>query len=1218
MVLLDLICRPLSLSLNTEKKEKFLWMTSTAEQFYPNQRVYFSAAKGWSLGKIVTVSQQDGKAEVRDDASGQSEKFSNLSLLHGFIDNCYDGREPELFKIGDLHVAPLLFCLKERFEVHRQQYSRMGEMILSVNPFQPMAFNAEAAKEEYLSSGDPLLLQPHVWQIAYKAFTQIVVRHQGNQSVVISGESGSGKTENTKNLINFLGSLSFKHSCNAMQKEVADRVADSLKWSNPILESFGNARTVRNDNSSRFGKYTKLFFDTHSGVMVGGEMVTYLLEKSRIIYCGKGERNYHVFYEMLAGLSAAEKKELGGLRSAKDYKSLNRGETFTRRGVDGQDVDDAKEFATLRHAFGKMGLGQEQQWSVIKVLAAILHLQDLTFKADANDKAMIADDAPLTLACQLLGVPATAIKPCFLERSKTKILTSLATKTEAEGLRDAFCKGLYVGLFDHLVGVVNEAIRPRTGGSSTTTSSYKYIGVLDIFGFENFAVNSFEQLCINFANETLQNHYNKFTFLNDEEECRQEGIECPKITFPNNQPCLNMFDQAKSGIFALLDEECNFKGGTSQRFTNNVWDQWTGKCEYFVRPKGTVPTEFSVKHYACQVNYTTTEWLEKNGDALKDEAKLCIQQSTDAFIRPLLDQTETVSSDGVAKKRVTVAGRFQKQLQSLRTELESTESHFVRCVKPNMLAQAGLLDNMYVGSQLESAGVLQTISLKRQGYPVRRLHNNFSAYFYVIAPRSALKLHQQKKYGECAAQILKYYLGLYRWSAPHFAVGNSKVFLRAHIWSKLEKLALRKKTFRMRCCLPYLRQWAKKFRLRKAEEERRRAEQQRLLQEAAKHRAQQQSSDVVAAASSGLSSDKGKWFTEFAGVFPLFDLAVIHDVTRQAGSKELAFEFLSGMQAQRLDDTIPATLMLIFDEIGVRKSIIEALAARGITSLQTLSQLCERQLRDEFGMNEEEVRGITRKLLSMESDRVVHHRLVETVGAGGLDNLLHTAKALDKKAPSSLAGQSQGQQQPSRQQPGLSGAASPPPPATTAAATGPDPRKVQHLVDMGFMKMQAVHALQKCNEDVAKAINMLVSLERSVDDAPRAATTRPPSSSNRQPAPASQPPAQQVAVPARPAMPPAPAALPVARPVPASLDGPVMGVVVRPQAPPVAPSKQPQPPQPASAKQPAPPTAPGGPVIDVGKVNQLVDIGFTPEQAMRALQATNGDVARALDVLLQG
>jgi hypothetical protein len=1184
-------------------------MTSTAEQFYPNQRVYyFGAGKGWSLGKIVTVSQQDNKAEVRDDATSQTEKFTNLSLLHGFIDNCYDGREPELFKIGDLHVAPLLFCLKERFEVHRQQYSRMGEMILSVNPFHPMPFNADKAKEEYLAASDPLVLPPHVWQIAYKAFTQIVLRQQGNQSVVISGESGSGKTENTKNLIGFLGSLSFKHSCNAMQKEVADRVADSLKWSNPILESFGNARTVRNDNSSRFGKYTKLFFDSHSGVMVGGEMVTYLLEKSRIVLCGKGERNYHVFYEMLAGLTADERTRLGGLRTARDYKSLNRGETFTRRGNDGQDVDDAKEFATLRHAFSKMGLSSEQQWSIIKVLAAILHLQDVAFVADANDKASIANDQALTTACELLGVPIATIKPCFLERSRTKILTSLATKTEAEGLRDAFCKGLYVGLFDHLVGVVNQAIKPRTGSSSTTV--YKYIGVLDIFGFENFTVNSFEQLCINFANETLQNHYNKFTFLNDEEECRQEGIECPKIQFPNNQPCLSMFDQPKSGIFALIDEECNFKGGTSQRFTSNVWEQWTGKCEYFVRPKTTVPTEFGVKHYACQVSYNTNEWLEKNGDALKDETKQCIQQSTDAFIRPLLDQAETVSSDGVAKKRVTVAGRFQKQLQSLRQELESTESHFIRCVKPNMLAQPGTLDNLYVGSQLESAGVLQTISLKRQGYPVRRLHSNFSAYFYVIAPRSALRLHQQKKYGECAAMILKYYLGLYGWAAPHFAVGNSKVFLRAHIWSKLEKLALRKKTYRMRKCLPFLRSWVKKFRARKMEEERRRAEQQRLLQEAARHRAQQQTSEIAAAATSGgLSAEKGKWFTEFATVFPLFDLAVIHDVTRQAGKKDLAFQFLSDMQAQRLDDTIPATLMLIFDEIGVRKSIIEALAARGITSLQTLSQLCERQLREEFGMNEEEVRGVTRKLLSMESDRVVHHRLIETVGAGGLDNLLLAAQTLDRKQSTAAP-----------QQRRTSEATPPPPQAQSSAAPpGVDPRHVDQLVQMGFLKMQAVHALQKCNGDVTRAVNMLFALAKPSEgtgERPSSAAARPspavggapvPQAATPRGAPAAAAPPAQAPQPARPpgsqAAPP-----PVARPLPTG-DGPVMGVVVRPPPP----GTQPKVPIQAPAGNQQTSVA-----VDPGKISQLMDIGFTKEQATRALLTTNGDVARALDLLLQG
>ncbi|EPY42972.1 myosin XXI [Angomonas deanei] len=725
---------------------------------------YFDAKSGWLRGKVTAV--EGDKVKVMDHSTESEVTVSN-EHVHGYISESYEAEDPDLFHVSDLHVATLLYCIKDRFEKLHQQYSLMGEMVLSVNPFQLMGFNSETERKRYLALPDPRSLPPHIWQVAHKAFNAINLQGLNNQSVVISGESGSGKTENAKLLIAYLGQMSYMHSNNSVQRQIADKIDENLKWSNPVMESFGNARTVRNDNSSRFGKYIKLFFDTTSGVMIGGQTITYLLEKSRIILQSEGERNYHVFYEMLAGLSADEKKKLGNLKTPQDYRCLNKGNTFTRRGVDGNTVSDAKEFANLRQALGEIGVDKETEWNIFRVLASILHLMEVNFTEDDNDKAVIADEDQFNLGAELLGIAPETLRDCFLIKSKTSLVTILSGKQEAEGFRNAFCKGIYVGLFDRLVEFVNKAITPQLD-----CTGCKYIGLLDIFGFENFKKNSFEQICINYANESLQNHYNKYTFINDEEECKREGIQVPKIEFPDNSECVAMFDQNRTGIFSMLDEECNFKGGNTERFTTNAWQQWgSNKSPYFVQPKSTIPNQFGVNHYASFVNYNTDEWLEKNTDALKEDMYEGLLTSDVEFIRSLLS-----SDKGMARRKQTVAIRFQNQLKDLRTELESTETQFIRCIKPNMEASPDKLDNNLVGAQLESAGVLQTIALKRQGYPVRRPLAQFCHYFYFIMPSSTVRYFKAEKYSEACTDFLNYYQKLYRSGNPQtFAVGKTKV-----------------------------------------------------------------------------------------------------------------------------------------------------------------------------------------------------------------------------------------------------------------------------------------------------------------------------------------------------------------------------------------------------------------------------------------------------------
>lgn len=989
------------------------------ERVVVGQQVYFQQQqKGWIRGVVKAVPEGSGKVQVEDAASGNVETIP-ITRVHGYIPQAFDAENPDLFHLNDLHVAPALHCIKQRFEELHLQYSLLGEVVLSVNPFQPMPFNTDKNREKYLTSPNQRLLPPHVWQVAHRAYVQIIVRGLRNQSVVISGESGSGKTETTKMLVGYLGQMSHQRSGNPMQRRVADKVSDSLEWSNPVLESFGNARTLRNHNSSRFGKYIKLYFDSVSGVMVGGKVSTYLLEKSRIVRQGSGERNYHIFYEMLAGLSPEEKAELGGLKTSADYKCLRVGNTFDRRGVDGETLNDAEEFSKVRKALTNLGIANNTSRSMFKILAAILHLLELEFTSDQNDKAYIVDEGPFLTACGLLQVDPKLLRECFLVKSSTSIVTIHANKREAEGFCGAFCKAIYVGLFDRLVKLVNASIAPQE-----STNECKYIGLLDIFGFENFSTNGFEQLCINYANDVLQNHYNKYTFLNDEAECKSEGVSIPEVAFPDNTECIGMFEQKRFGIFALLDNECNYKAGTSERFTQNVWDHWRTLNTFFVLPKSTVPNQFGVRHYASFVNYTTGDWLEKNTDGIKHEVYQTVSNSADAFIRSLFSDGPVLND-----RKHTVGLRFQNQLTALREELELTETQFVRCIKPNMSASPHLFENVLVSNQLESTSLLQTIKLKRQGYPVRRSIHDFCRYFFLIMPRSPAELYKRHCIEEAAKTMLAVYQKLYDWATPNFAVGRTKVFLRAEVWASLERLLLRRKGCLLRRCVPLLRRWVYVYRESKRRVEERRQAELKLEREEQARRVAQMSVNAT-------NRELMDWIEELSALFPSIGVVTIRDVVLFLPKREESLKALLEMQRQRFDGSLRLSFTRVMDEAGMRQQIIEKFLRNGINTLYRLAGCDEMVLRG-YGVTETELASVRRHLLKEESARVRLDRLRDSIGVTQLSAILLEAKH-------------------------------------SAHAAADYTTKIRDLMDLGFPRSHVVPVLTHYSGDVEKAAARLL------------------------------------------------------------------------------------------------------------------------------------------------
>ncbi|CAD2215953.1 Myosin head (motor domain)/UBA/TS-N domain containing protein, putative [Angomonas deanei] len=443
-----------------------------------------------------------------------------------------------------------------------------------------------------------------------------------------------------------------------------------------------------------------------------------------------------------------------------------------------------------------------------------------------------------------------------------------------------------------------------------------------------------------------------------------------------------MFDQNRTGIFSMLDEECNFKGGNTERFTTNAWQQWgSNKSPYFVQPKSTIPNQFGVNHYASFVNYNTDEWLEKNTDALKEDMYEGLLTSDVEFIRSLLS-----SDKGMARRKQTVAIRFQNQLKDLRTELESTETQFIRCIKPNMEASPDKLDNNLVGAQLESAGVLQTIALKRQGYPVRRPLAQFCHYFYFIMPSSTVRYFKAEKYSEACTDFLNYYQKLYRWGTPNFAVGKTKVFLRAEVWSALERLALRRKAQLIARCKPFLRRWAEEYRERKRKElEAKLAEQKRLreLREA-----------KMAECANGLPEEKLAWAEDLSNVFPNMERNTLLDIVAEADSQDEALAGCLSVQDQSIDNQSPTTFFQFMRDAGVDRGVTQDLVSNDVKTLAALSKLSADELK-QSGCTDLNVVDIKKRLQNLQSQRAKYERLEGAIGSKNQDSVVEDLKAYE-------------------------------------------------------------------------------------------------------------------------------------------------------------------------------------------------------------------------------
>uniref|UniRef100_A0A8D0BRY8 Myosin VIIA n=1 Tax=Salvator merianae TaxID=96440 RepID=A0A8D0BRY8_SALMN len=663
----------------------------------------------------------------------------------------------DMIRLGDLNEAGILRNLLIRYREHLI-YTYTGSILVAVNPYQLLPIYSPEQIRLYTNKkiGE---MPPHIFAIADNCYFNMQ-RNNKDQCCIISGESGAGKTESTKLILQFLAAISGQHSW--IEQQVLE--------ANPILEAFGNAKTIRNDNSSRFGKYIDIHFNKR-GAIEGAKIEQYLLEKSRVCRQAQDERNYHVFYCMLKGMTPEQKKLLG-LRRAADYIYLSMGNCIT---CDGRD--DSKEYANIRAAMKVLMFTDTENWEISKLLAAILHMGNLRYEArsyDNLDACEVVHSTSLITAASLLEVDPQDLMNCLTSRTiitRGETVSTPLSMEQALDVRDAFVKGIYGRLFVWIVEKINAAIyRPPSHEHKNVRRS---IGLLDIFGFENFAVNSFEQLCINFANENLQQFFVRHVFKLEQEEYNLENINWQHIEFTDNQDALDMIAVKPMNIISLIDEESKFPKGTDATMLNKLNSQHKLNTNY-IPPKNNYDTQFGINHFAGVVYYETKGFLEKNRDTLHGDIIQLVHSSRNKFIKQIF-QADVAMGAETRKRSPTLSSQFKRSLELLMRTLSVCQPFFVRCIKPNEYKKPMLFDRELCVRQLRYSGMMETIRIRRAGYPIRYTFVEFVDRYRVLMPGVKPAYKQGDLRGTCQ-RIAEAVLG----KDDDWQIGKTKIFLKDH------------------------------------------------------------------------------------------------------------------------------------------------------------------------------------------------------------------------------------------------------------------------------------------------------------------------------------------------------------------------------------------------------------------------------------------------------
>ncbi|KAL6535163.1 hypothetical protein OROMI_026537 [Orobanche minor] len=711
----------------------------------------------WIDGEVVEVNGD----EIKVNTTSEKTAVANVVNVYPKDPDAPSCGVDDMTKLAYLHEPGVLYNLRCRYDMN-EIYTYTGNILIAVNPFQRLPhLYSNQIMEQYkgVAFGE---LGPHPFAIADAAYRQMI--NEGiSQAILVSGESGAGKTESTKMLMQYLAYMGGRVA--AEGRTVEQQVLES----NPVLEAFGNAKTVRNNNSSRFGKFVEIQFN-NKGRISGAAIRTYLLERSRVCQVSDPERNYHCFYMLCAAPPEdIEKYKLGDPRS---FHYLNQSNCYKLDGV-----DELKEYLSTRRAMDVVGISSDEQDAIFRVVAAILHLGNIEFaKVSESDASQPKDDQSrfhLKTAADLLMCNDESLEDSLCKRvmiTRDETITRSLDPSAAAVSRDALAKIVYSRLFDWLVNKINHSI-------GQDPDSKFLIGVLDIYGFESFKTNrcltAFEQFCINLTNEKLQQHFNQHVFKMEQEEYTKEEIDWSYIEFIDNQDILDLIEKKPGGIIALLDEACMFPRSTHETFAEKLYQTFKDH-KRFLKPKLS-RTDFTICHYAGDVTYQTELFLDKNKDYVVAEHQALLSASNCSFVSGLFPPLPEESSK--TSKFSSIGSQFKQQLQALLETLSATEPHYIRCVKPNNFLKPAIFENSNVLQQLRCGGVMEAIRISCAGFPTRKTFDEFINRFKILEPSASNGSHDE---GAACRRILE------KVALKGYQIGRTKVFLRAGQMAELD------------------------------------------------------------------------------------------------------------------------------------------------------------------------------------------------------------------------------------------------------------------------------------------------------------------------------------------------------------------------------------------------------------------------------------------------
>ncbi|XP_071578985.1 myosin heavy chain, muscle-like isoform X10 [Temnothorax nylanderi] len=737
--------------------------------------------EGYLLGEIKATK---GDVVSVGLPGGETKDFKK-DLLQQVNPPKYEKAE-DMSNLTYLNDASVLHNLKQRYYA-QLIYTYSGLFCVAINPYKRFPVYTHRCAKLYRGKRRSEV-PPHIFAISDGAYVNMLTNSE-NQSMLITGESGAGKTENTKKVIAYFATVgaSTKKEKDDTGSKKKGSLEDQVVQTNPVLEAFGNAKTVRNDNSSRFGKFIRIHFGP-SGKLAGADIETYLLEKARVISQQTLERSYHIFYQIMSGSVKGLKDMCLLSNNIQDYYFVSQGKTTI------PNVDDGEECLLTDQAFDVLGFTQEEKDNIYKITAAVMHMGGMKFKQRGREEQAEADGTEegervaKLLGCDCADLYKNLLKPRI--KVGNEFVTQGRNKDQVSYSVGAMSKAMFDRVFKWLVKKCNETL-------DTKQKRQHFIGVLDIAGFEIFDYNGFEQLCINFTNEKLQQFFNHHMFVLEQEEYKKEGIDWVFIDFGMDLlACIELIEKPM-GILSILEEESMFPKATDKTFEEKLNNNHLGKSPNFLKPKPPKPGQqaahFAIGHYAGNVPYNITGWLEKNKDPLNDTVVDQFKKSTNKLLVEIFADHPGQSGDaggggggkgGRGKKGggfSTVSSSYKEQLNNLMTTLRATQPHFVRCIIPNELKQPGVIDSHLVMHQLTCNGVLEGIRICRKGFPNRMVYPDFKLRYKILCANAVREPCEPQK----ATQIILDTINL---ENDQYRMGHTKVFFRAGVLGQMEEL----------------------------------------------------------------------------------------------------------------------------------------------------------------------------------------------------------------------------------------------------------------------------------------------------------------------------------------------------------------------------------------------------------------------------------------------